>query len=261
MANILLAGDSWGIGVFEKNNNDYGPIGRGVHTILNDIGHSVTNISKAGGSNWLMIDRLENNWDNYERCSWGVDPNDRVDFNWELVDYVIFLQTDIFRERYTYVKSSPTDEFTQMKQLDQLFVDSLVGYDTLVDMIDQYFSNFYSRLDSIGKIHNKKILMLGCWGQIHPSIINYSNLVLVAPSATKLLIPELVQDVYLSDPEWYSQLANESRFMKKFAVEFKTMTISAEDKLKLIYKHWNGEVHPNIQGYQQLVDKIVLHFG
>jgi hypothetical protein len=142
--------------------------------------------------------------------------------------------------------------------LEQAFVEALQSYDSIEQIIDTYFSNFYTELNNIGAKYNKKILMLGCWSQLHPSIVNYSNLIPVIESATKLLIPELARDVYLSDPEWYSQLADNDEFMAKFGKEFKSMTIDAETKLKLIYKHWN-EVHPDLQGYQQLTDALVKY--
>jgi hypothetical protein len=102
--------------------------------------------------------------------------------------------------------------------------------------------------------------MLGCWGQLHPSIEQYSNLTSVVPSATKLLIPNLLEDVYLSDPEWYGQLADTPKFMQKFGSEFKPMSIVAAEKLDLIYKHWK-EVHPDITGYSKLVDELLPYFG
>ena len=103
--------------------------------------------------------------------------------------------------------------------------------------------------------------MIGGWSQLHPSIVHYPNLIPVVSSATKLLIPELEKDLYLSDPEWYSQLADESEFMTKFGDEFKSMTIAVNDKLELIYNNWNGEVHPDIIGYGKLADQLLSHFG
>ena len=120
MANILIAGDSWGIGVFCGVGDNYGPTGEGIHSILESRGHAVTNISKGGGSNGLMIERL--------------DTSELSD-----VDYIIFLQTDIFREHHYYGKQYPDDVGSKWKILEQEFVDSLLDYDTLQDYIDNYF--------------------------------------------------------------------------------------------------------------------------
>jgi hypothetical protein len=127
-------------------------------------------------------------------------------------------------------------------------------------MIADYFSKFYTKLNEIALQHNVQVLMLGCWGQLHPSIEQYSNLTSVVPSATKLLIPNLLEDVYLSDPEWYSQLADTPEFMQKFGTEFKPMSIVAAEKLDLIYSNWK-EVHPDIVGYSKLIDELLPYFG
>ena len=116
MANILIAGDSWGIGVFSGQGDEYGPIGQGIHTILEEQGHEIANISKGGGSNGLMIERLNM-------------------FDLSTVDHIIFLQTDIFREHHYYGKQYPTDIGTRWKLLEQSFVDSLLEYDSIQQLV------------------------------------------------------------------------------------------------------------------------------
>lgn len=261
MSTILLAGDSWGIGVFDGVGDTYGPTGEGIQSILEDLTHTVINISKAGGSNWLQLDRMEDNWRNTGRSLYGHSHlNEYKKIEWDTIDYIVFLQTDIFREHYLYVKKNPDDKFTQWKELEHIFVNSLLTYNSLSDMIDAYFSKFYTKLNEIAQQHNKQVLMLGCWSQLHPSINQYSNLIPVVNSSTKLLIPELIEDVYLSDPEWYSQLAETTQFMRKFGTEFKPMSIIAADKLELVYSNWK-EVHPDITGYSKLVAKLLPYFG
>lgn len=247
---ILLAGDSWGVGVFSGTGDNYGPTGQGVQTILENLGHTVINISKGGGSNWLMMDRLDGHWEDTGRCLFGATgPEIVVDL--KTIDYIVFFQTDIFRERHYYGKQFPTDQHTRWKILEQAFVDGLQQYTTLDDAINDYFLKLYTKLNS----YNKTVLCIGGWSQLHPSIAKYHNLIPVVPSATKLLIPELEEDCHLSDPEWYIQLANDKKFISKFGNEFKTMTVTNAKKLELIYKHWN-EVHPPMAGYEVLAKKI-----
>jgi hypothetical protein len=208
-----------------------------------------------------MLDRMENQWGDTSRCLFGhSQPEEIKDISWPDIDYIVFLQTDIFREHYLYVKKNPSDEVTQWKELDKSFVNSLLNYNTLTSMIDDYFSKFYTKLNEIASQHNVQVLILGCWSRLHPTITQYSNLKPVVYSSTKLLIPELVEDVYLSDPEWYSQLADIPEFMEKFSTEFKPMSIAAADKLALIYSNWK-EVHPSIIGYSKLVDQLLPYFG
>ena len=260
MANILIAGDSWGIGVFSGQGSKYGPTGQGIQTILESQGHNVINISKGGAANYLMVDRLNDHWGNTGRCLFGADPSLKVDIDFSSIDYIIFLQTDIFRERHYYGKQYPTDEHTQWKILEQSFVDSLLDYNSIDDIINSYFQKFYTELNDIGIKYDKKILVIGGWSQLHPSITKYSNLVPVIPSATKLLISELDEDCYLSDPEWYTQLAKDDKFMSKFGDEFKPMTIVNANKLNLVYHNWK-EVHPPIEGYQRIVDEILPYLA
>jgi hypothetical protein len=256
MSNILIAGDSWGIGIFAGEGENYGPTGQGIQTMLEAEGHTVTNISKAGGSNGLMLDRLNNRWEDTGRCLFGVDPNSKIDIDYSNIDYIVFLQTDIFRERHYYGKQGPTDTTTQWKVLEKAFVDQLLEYESIEKIFDSYFVKFYTELNEIGQKYNKKILMLGGWNQLHLSVSNYSNLIPVVNSATKLLIPELEHDVYLSDHEWYTQLADNQTFMQKFGTEFKPLAIYNSVKIDLICQYW-GDVHPDIQGYQKLTDHLL----
>jgi hypothetical protein len=256
MSKILLAGDSWGIGVFSGAGGTYGPTGQGIQTILEAQGHTVINISKGGGANWLMVDRLEGRWYNTGRCLFGADYKDKVDFDLNEVDHILFLQTDICRERHYYGKQNPSDEGTTWKILDRAFINEIMNFDSLTAVIDYYFNKLYAHLNSIAEAHNKKITLVGGWSQLHPSVINYPNLIAAVPSATKLLIPSLKEDVYLSDPEWYVQLGKDTKFMVKFGSEFKPMSILAAEKLDLIYKNWH-EVHPDIAGYQKIVDAVL----
>jgi len=247
---VLLTGDSWGVGVFSGTGDSYGPTGQGVQTVLENLGYEVTNISKGGGSNWLMMDRLDGHWDNTGRCILGAgDP--QIKFNLKEINYIVFFQTDIFRERHYYGKQYPTDQDTRWKILEQAFVDSLQKYQTLEAVIDDYFAKLYTKLNS----YDKPVLCIGGWSQLHPSIANYSNLTAVVPSASKLLIPELAEDCYISDPEWYTQLANDSKFMAKFGSEFKQMTVINAKKLEFIYSNWH-EVHPSMLGYEVLAKNI-----
>jgi hypothetical protein len=260
MSHILIAGDSWGIGVYAGEGENYSPTGQGIHSILEAQGHTVTNISKGGASNGLMLDRLNNQWSNTGRCLFGADSNSKINIDYYDIDYIVFLQTDIFRERHYYGKQYITDTTTNWKVLEETFVDQLLTYNSIEEIFDSYFKKFYSELNEIGQKYNKKILMLGCWSQLHPSIINYSNLIPVVHSVTKLLIPELEHDIYLSDSEWYTQLSNNQQFMQNFGAEFKPLVIANSIKIDLVCRYW-GDVHPNLIGYQKIVDELIPHFG
>lgn len=262
MKTILIAGDSWGVGVFDGNTSDdtYGPIGQGLHTVLKEHNYNIINISKAGGSNWLMVDRLNSQWYNWNRCLYGIDRRDHVRFSWDDVDAIVYFQTDLFRERYIYIKENLTDKFTTVKQLDSKLIDSLLNFDSINHFIEDYFQKFYTALNAIGQKRNKKIYCIGGWNQLHPSIANYSNLIPVLASATKFLIPEVKEDSYLSDPEWYVQLDTDPRIMKKFGSELKPMAIANAEKLVLVYEQWN-DCHPKLDGFRKIAEQLIPLLG
>lgn len=249
---ILLIGDSWGIGVFSTIDGGYEPTGHGIHSVLQDHGHQVVNISKAGGSNWLMIDRIEGRWSTSAKCTFGVGTDNPIAIDLQEFDYVIFLQTDIFRERYYYGKQYEHSTNTQFKILDNAFVDSLLAYKSIDDFVDQYFQELYTKLNSF----NKKILCIGGWSKLHPSVTNYANLIPVCTSAIKLLIPNLEEDTYISDPEWFLQLDTNQAIMTKFGTELKELAIINADKLNLIINEWN-DVHPTFSGYTTIANNIL----
>lgn len=258
MKNILIAGDSWGCGVFDPwHESGYFYTGKGLHTILTDWGYNVKNISKGGCSNWTIIDRLEGRFND----GYTVHTTDFKDtFDYNSIDHVVFLQTDIFREQYYYGGQYPGDTDFKWKLLEKNFVNSLSEYSTIDDFITEYFKHLYTKLDSIGKLHNQKIICIGGWSQLHPSINNYTNLIPLIPSATKLLLPELIQDGYLSDPEWFVQLDREPQIMNKFGTELKLLAIANADKLKLLYDTWQ-DVHPAIDGYEKIAKVLTNYFG
>jgi hypothetical protein len=64
--NILIIGDSWGLGAFKIANGAMELVpNTGIESYLSSIGHTVSNISKAGGSNTeqlnILTELLENN--------------------------------------------------------------------------------------------------------------------------------------------------------------------------------------------------------
>jgi lysophospholipase L1-like esterase len=46
--------------------------------------------------------------------------------------------------------------------------------------------------------------------------------------------------------------------MDKFDIEFKQLMLDSSKKFKVCCKHWD-DIHPNIQGYQQLTDVLVKY--
>jgi len=253
---IVLAGDSWGIGVFEHRDGNYGPTGQGIQSLLENLGHEVINISQAGGSNWLIVERLQGQWAESNRYILGANPPEIKSFDLAEVNCIIFLQTDIFRERHYYVKEFEHSTTTQWKALEPEFVDGLLNYSSIKEFTERYFAELYETLNSIALQYNKKVLCIGGWSKLHPSITQFKNLIPVLYSATQMLISELEQDDYISDSEWFLQLDKHPKIMVKFGSEIKAMAIANAEKMDKICRSWN-EVHPSLEGYQKIVDYII----
>ncbi len=230
MKTILLAGDSWGVGVYANVNNIYAPTGEGMQSLLVQSGYNVINISQAGDNNTAIVERIKTNID----CA----------------DFIVFLQTDIFREHSFHIQKDGAG----WRMLEESFIDQLITYPSLSAYYEQYFSTLYSQLNSL----NKKIYCIGGWSALHPSILKFENLINLIPSATELIIPN-TNDVYVSDFEYFIQLNNNKDFMDKFDIEFKQLMLDSSKKFEVCCKYWN-DVHPNIQGYQQLVNILIKKF-
>jgi hypothetical protein len=223
MKNILIAGDSWGVGVFTGQGDSYGPTGEGIHSIFQtDLKEfQLTNVSRAGASNKEIVELIR--------------PNHRD------VDIIVFIQTDAFREHSYHLNS--------YKILHQDFINSLVrDYDSISQFFDQYYNRLYSELNSF----NKPIICIGGWSKLHPSIVNYKNLISAIPSATQLIVSELEEDVYLSDFEWFPQLNDHKDFFDKFKDEIRPIALASSRKFELLCNHC-GDCHPNLLGYKILV--------
>lgn len=221
---ILLAGDSWGIGVFHGVDNNYSPIGQGMHTILEEKGYEVINVSVPGSNNSDIVNNIENSY--------------------YLADKIVFVQTDAFREQATF-----NDQ--KYKVLDRKFLDKLLNYNSLSDFFLDYYQRLYLRLSKIPK----PVICIGGWSKLHPSISYYQNLIPAVVSATKEIILELEKDVYLSDFEWFPQLNDCPEFKDKFGKELAEVALASSRKFDLLCQHC-GDCHPNLAGYRILVEKI-----
>lgn len=216
---ILLAGDSWGIGTYGLINDVYTVTGTGIQGILESQGYTVLNVSLAGDSNKNIVGRIH------------TDTN-----------HIVFLQTDAFRDNSYYRND--------LKFLNPTFLKYLCYFDSVDSYFEYYYNSLYKRLNAIGK----KIICVGGWSKLHPSIYNYPNLIPAISSVTELILPQ-AKDVYLSDFEWFSQLNDHKDVMSKFATEVKQLTIESTAKFDLINQEWN-DVHPTQAGYELLVKNI-----
>jgi hypothetical protein len=226
--NVLVAGDSWGVGVYQKTNDDYSPTGQGIHTFI-----PCQNVSKPGISNTEIINNIQ-----------------RADAS----DITVFLQTDILRE-YSY--HGPKGAEPSWRWLSSTFIQRLLTYTSLEQYITEYFSSMYTRLNRVAAQRNQQILCVGGWSDLHPSISNYSNLVPVIYSSTQTLIPNSPSNVYISDFEYFIQF-DETAISNHFGAELKQLALASSKKFELSCQHWD-DVHPNLISYEVLA-KIIQKY-
>lgn len=225
---VLLAGDSWGIGVYKKTLNDYKPTGQGLQTFID-----CDNISYPGISNTEIINNIEK-----------ADNSAAT----------IFLQTDILREQ-SYHGTKGNELYWRC--LHDEFIQQLLRYNSIKQYIEEYFSIIYSRLDNLAKKRNQQILCVGGWSDLHPSIVNYKNLTPVIYSCTQTLIAESPCGVYISDFEYFLQF-NETLVRDQFNIELKEIALASSKKFDLCCQYW-GDVHPTLEAYEVLAKIIQKH--
>jgi hypothetical protein len=95
---ILIAGDSWPAGVWEKDVNY--PVHPGICSHLINLGFHVRNLAKPGGSNLESIDRVED----YISCNPKEISN---------IKFILFWQTEFFREVWYYRRHPLEKELAQ----------------------------------------------------------------------------------------------------------------------------------------------------
>ena len=148
---IILTGDSWGVGEFDKNFLIGGP---GIASYITLCEPSV-NLSRGAGSNTLALDRLENFLTSYTPTNediflWIVTGPNRC-----ITDLTSFLNTS----------------------------------DSLIKSLEQLLSESLSRANSISKKYNIKLKLIGGLCDLNTfSDSNYSNLEITVPSWGSLLI-------------------------------------------------------------------------
>lgn len=123
---ILIAGDSWGAGVWSSN--DHTLEHNGLAQYLHDNNYKVINLSVPGGSNFRSLENIEH----------FLSVNCYLD-----ISHIFVFQTDWMRDFNTITSY----------QLD---------YDRLsYDLKHQFITRFYKTLDSIGEKYKKTIHLIG----------------------------------------------------------------------------------------------------
>jgi len=148
---ILIAGDSWGCGEWEGDEENYGVSHKGLEHFLTEYGCSVTNVSKGGSSNADSIQRIK-------------------DFiSTTNVDHIFWFQTNPIRDlRYS---DRSYDEKSLPKTSEEYKIKT-----------KKLLRNTYEFLNQL----NVKIHCIGGLARLEKCINKYPNLIPLIPSVIEM---------------------------------------------------------------------------
>ncbi len=153
--NILIAGDSWGRGEWNKNIK---VVHQGLEKYLQHAGHTVTNVSKPGGTLEEIYDIIKSQ-------------------DLSLYDIVFVFVTDTNR--------SVTKKYTQQENFFKL--DPFCR-ETIIQRHNTVLTNFFNDLDKL----DKEMYLLGGLSNIID--IKCKNVKVAIPSILRLILPEIAKN-------------------------------------------------------------------
>lgn len=230
---ILIAGDSWGAGVWVNTDQPYlhkKRIHNGSEFFLKEYGHDVNNISTPGGSNNQTLSLLET-------------------INLGKYELIILFYTNPLRDLYQPNKL--------LKHLN--FADRTVSQHLLESIHDELSKDFLNNLNLL----NNKIYLLGGHSKVNFKNITYTNLKVLIPSIREWFYPNYVQEHYsgiYQDGGWFKHSTHKN-LADKLDLElldaisnykFKTDEMIRNQK-KYFYP---DDYHLNIEGHKKLSDHI-----
>lgn len=224
---ILLAGDSWGCGVWRTSKTPSIPLSGVVHTgieqFLKDDGHDVLNISWGGANNTDIIKRM-------------LPLVYRYSF-----DYVFYIKTDPLRELYP----ANVEYIPDLEQL------KFKNYQEILNAVEAHSFNCYEKLSKLPI----KVNMLGGCGTINENLLkNYDNLNLVMSSIPKYLCPDYeIPEIWLGS-DWYKKVD------KSWSLECIDKLLEQQKKMEYLpqnCKHFlKDHAHPDEEGYYKVYQYI-----
>jgi hypothetical protein len=154
--NILITGDSWAAGEWDKKQVI---THCGLQEYFMNAGYSVKNISKPGGTLEEIVSKLDNE-------------------DLSLYDYIFVIVTCTNR--------TVTNKFTNQENFFNLIP---FNKETIIHRHKNILDNFFQQLNN----YNKPIYLLGGLSVV-PSALGYQNLKVALPSILKFILPKLAKD-------------------------------------------------------------------
>ena len=220
MANILLAGDSWGCGewldaeIHGRNILSH----KGIEQFLQDVGHDVVNASKTGESNKVVTDRL-------------IDALSKKQF-----DYIFWIQTDPLRDlRPNYFHPLSTlrtvDDFNQLG--------------------NKLLEPNYDKLNSL----STPIYCIGGLGKLNLELMkDRHNLIPLIPCVVELII-ENYQRYPLAFSDWLDDIPKDfEEFDELIRLKHEYDRWFTDEPFKTFF--YPDGVHPNRKGHEKIFEYI-----
>ena len=246
-SDIAIFGDSWGCGEWGGHSISSGVLSTdqnnithlGLEQYFTDLGHTVFNMSKPGGSNKNSIDKL-------------TDFLNTQSHNNPILLFIITEPTRNFQPKYT------------------TFKQDVVDHNGLFELRIKTLYNDLKILNELGRQYNQVIQLIGALGSV-PNINQYSNLSCLCRSWPKLLVGDLHPDIdfeffglweqWLIDGEIINEWLtpkNLQQFDSAFADKL-VQQLEQLDANRIIFEHqlfYPDNGHPNRDGHKILFNYI-----
>jgi hypothetical protein len=217
--NILIAGDSWGMGEWGGNLPTYDVSHLGLERYFRTKKYAVLNVSKGGASNQESIRRLT------------------FSQSYKKYDYIFWFQTSPLRNLRPYLT----------------FKKDFRSYKDLLDKSNELLDKDYKNLNNLEQpIH----CIGGCSKLNLESIAKYQNLIPLIPSITELILKDYKHpDIWLE--EWNPLIGRQFDKNSIDLLYNDQNSINQLKELEEYRKYfWPDGEHPNRQGHKFLFKYI-----
>lgn len=223
---FIITGDSWSQGEWNGKSTDYKIIHKGFHQYLIDAGHDVTNVGRGGYNNNQSLSALLNEL-----------PNNNY-------THCFFFFTDPLRQS-TY------------KEFSSQLPSTIIRNHTNV---------IIKKLDDLSKQTGIKIIIIGGCAKVVISDYNPTNIDLIIPSISELLVPFFVDSGCTFSEEWTRHWL---RLKNNCSLDYKHDILNvfdqAQNKVNLWKQRrdlfWPDGEHINRTGHKILFDHVINYIN
>ena len=219
---IIITGDSWSQGEWDGYPTNYRITHGGVQQYLTEAGYTVTNVGQGGYNNNESLAALISEL-----------PNDNY-------THCIFFFTDPLRQT-TYEEFSTT-------------LPSMI--------IRNHVNHLLESLDNINKETGIKIVIVGGCAKLIFKDYVPTNIDVIVPSLSELLIPEFIDNEFMNSQEWNDHwLKLETKLSFEHKKEIYDVCNNAGIKFDTWKKRkdlfWPDGIHVNSRGHKILFDYLI----